>query len=90
MSEASLSIGGQRVGVCLKTRVSKNALQHSHTVECGKHLMARLRSRHFTVVATFGPRWVELGHSKVVVSWLLQFHALFRSAPPQRDRERNM
>ena len=30
--------------------------------------MARWRSRHFTVVATLGPRWVELGHTKVVVS----------------------
>ena len=27
--------------------------------------------RRFTVVATLGPRWVEVGHSKVVVSWLL-------------------
>ena len=42
---------------------------------------ARWRSRHGTVVATSGPRWVELGHAKVAVSWLLYFHVLFRSAP---------
>ena len=36
-------------------------------------MMARWRSRRFTVVATLGPRWVELGHSKVVVSWLFSF-----------------
>ena len=41
----------------------------------------QLESRHFTVVVTLGPWWVELGHSKVVVSWLLYFHVLFRSAP---------
>ena len=43
--------------------------------------MARWRSRLFTVVAALGPREVELGHTKVVVPWLLEFHALFRSAP---------
>ena len=44
-------------------------------------MMAWWRSRHFTVVATLGPRWVELGHSEVVVSWLLYFHVLVKSAP---------
>ena len=32
----------------------------------------------------FRPWEVELGHSKVVVLRLLQFHVLFRSAPPAR------
>ena len=43
--------------------------------------MARWRTRHFTVVAALGPQWVELGHSKAVVSWLLQYHVVFRGAP---------
>ena len=34
----------------------------------------------------WGPRWVELGHSKVVVSWLLQFHVLFTGAPQKAQR----
>ena len=43
--------------------------------------MARRRSRHFTAVAALGPQEVELEHPKVVVSWLLYFHVLFRIPP---------
>ena len=52
--------------------------------------MARWRSCHVTVAATWGPRWVELRRSKVVVSWLLYFHVLFRSAPkgPKVEKKR--
>ena len=32
-------------------------------------LVARWKSRHFTVVTALGPQEVELGHPKVVVSW---------------------
>ena len=34
-------------------------------------MMTRWRRRHFTVGTASGPQGVELGHSKVVVSWLL-------------------
>ena len=43
--------------------------------------MARWRSRHFMAVKALGPQEVELEHSKVVVSWLLQFHVLFIGGP---------
>ena len=46
--------------------------------------MARWRSRHFTAVTALGPQEVELEHSKVVVSWLLSFHGLFRLPPPKQ------
>ena len=41
-------------------------------------MMARWKSRHFTVVTALAPRKVDLGHSKVVVSWLLH-------TPARRD-----
>ena len=34
-----------------------------------------------TAVTALRPQEVELQHSKVVVSWLLYFHVLFRNAP---------
>ena len=43
--------------------------------------MAGWRSRHFTAVTALGPQEVELEHSKVVVSWLLWFHVLFKIPP---------
>ena len=43
--------------------------------------MARWRSSHSTFVTASGPREVTLGHSKVVVPWLLSLHVLFGSAP---------
>ena len=45
---------------------------------CYLSIMARWRSRHFTAVTSLGPQEVELEHPKVVVSWLLLFHGLFR------------
>ena len=51
--------------------------------------MARWGSRPFTVVASLGPLWVEWGHSKVVVSWLLWFHVWVRSAPDFAQRAEN-
>ena len=44
-------------------------------------MMAGWRSRHFTAVTALGPQEVELEHSKVVVTWLLQLHVLFRIPP---------
>ena len=41
-------------------------------------MMARWRSRHVMVFAALGPQEVGMGLSKVVGSWLLQFHVLFR------------
>ena len=47
--------------------------------------MAQWRSRHFTAVTALGPQEVELEHPKVVVSWLLSFHVLFRIPPEGAD-----
>ena len=49
-------------------------------MNCYLSMMARWSRRHFTAATALGPQEVELEHSKVVVSWLLQFH-VFRNAP---------
>ena len=44
-------------------------------------MMARWRSRHFTVVATLGPWEAELGHFRVVVCWCFSFMCCLEVPP---------
>ena len=49
MSEASLSIGRQRVGAFKKRTCRKNAFTHSYTVECWNHLHVGVRAKNASV-----------------------------------------
>ena len=68
---------------CHFTAVGSDFLYFGGCCGCNCYLSikARWRSRHFTAVTALGPQEVELEHSKVVVSWLLSFHGLFRLPP---------
>ena len=68
-------ISGQ---ICGSNRGKFFTLGDGCWLPCYLSIVARWRSRHFTAVTALAPQEVELEHPKVVVSWLLQFHVLFR------------
>ena len=49
MSEASLSIGRERVGAFKKRACRKNSFKHSYTVECRNRLRVGVRAKNASV-----------------------------------------